>query len=108
MAVELNKMGLISGEVLKKVFKLGSSAYLLEPEGKPMYESKEFQTLLDNFATLDATQKQSVINTMQIISEQQKDNKAAQIPGQKSPSQEIMAQALGQTQGGQNASTPTE
>jgi hypothetical protein len=108
MAVELNKMGLISGEVLKKVFKLGSSAYLLEPEGKPMYESKEFQTLLDNFATLDATQKQSVINTMQIISEQQKDNKAAQIPGQKSPSQEIMAQALGQTQGGQNASTLTE
>lgn len=108
MAIELNKLGLVSGEVLKKMFKLGSSAYLLEPEGKPMYESKEFQTLLDNFATLDATQKQSVINTMQIIAEQQKDNKAAQIPGQKSPSQEIMAQALGQTQGGQNAPTPTE
>lgn len=108
MAIELNKLGLVNGEVLKKMFKLGSSAYLLESEGKPMYESKEFQTLLDNFATLDATQKQSVINTMQIIAEQQKDNKAAQIPGQKSPSQEIMAQALGQAQGGQNAPTPTE
>lgn len=105
MALELNERGIIGGEVLKKIFKLGSSAYLLEPESKPMYQTKEFQTLLNNFATLSAEQKQAVINTMNIIAEQEGGNKEAAIPNQTPPAQQIMAQAMGQ--GGENASTPT-
>lgn len=102
MALELNERGIIGGEVLKKIFKLGSSAYLLEPESKPMYQTKEFQTLLDNFGTLSAEQKQSVINTMNIIAEQEGGNKNAALPNQTPPSQQIMAQVMGQK--GNNAS----
>lgn len=69
-AVELNKLGVIGAETLKKIFKLGSSSYLVEAEKKPMYETEEFQMLLKNFPSMDAEQKQAVINTLQTIGQQ--------------------------------------
>lgn len=71
MAIELNKMGVISGETLKKMFKLGSSAYLVENEEKPMYQSKEFQALLQQFPSMTPEQKQSMINTLNMLGQQQ-------------------------------------
>jgi len=66
-AIELNKLGVISGETLKKIFKLGSSAYLVEAEDKPMYQTKEFQLLMKAFPTMSVEQKQSVINTLNAL-----------------------------------------
>lgn len=69
-AMALNKLGILSGNTLKKLFKLGSSGYLLEGDETPMYKTEDFQKLLKAFPSMDSEQKQAVINMLQTVGEQ--------------------------------------
>lgn len=73
-ALALRKLGLVNDEVVKKIFKLGSSAYLMNATDQTMAESEEFKTLINAYPQLSPEQKQAVIIVLRTISQLQGGN----------------------------------
>ena len=69
-AIMLRKLNMISDQTLKRVFKLGSTAYALEAEDKPMFQAKEFQQLIAQFPSMSDEEKQALIVTLQKLASQ--------------------------------------
>jgi len=68
-AIMLFKLGIIGKETLKRIFNLGSTAYLLEAEQKPMYETEDFQKLISLAPTLPPDKKQAVVEVLNLLSQ---------------------------------------
>lgn len=60
---------IISVETVRKIFKLGSSAYIMQADEKPMSESPEFKKLIEIAPTLPPDQKQAVVTVLQILAQ---------------------------------------
>jgi len=68
-AIMLFKLGIIGKETLKRIFNLGSTAYLLEAEQKPMYETEDFQKLISLAPTLPPDKKQAVVDVLNLLAQ---------------------------------------
>jgi len=68
-ALALYKLGIIKAETLKRIFNLGSTAYLLEAEEKPMYETEDFQKLISIAPTLPPDKRQAVVEVLNLLSQ---------------------------------------
>ena len=68
-AIMLFKLGVIGKETLKRIFNLGSTAYLLEAEQKPMYETEDFQKLISIAPTLPPDKKQAVVDVLNLLAQ---------------------------------------
>jgi len=66
-AIKLAELGLIGKETLKRIFKLGSTGYLLEAEEKMAIETKDFQQLIAQFPNMTPEQKQAVITVLRMM-----------------------------------------
>lgn len=76
-AIQLLQLGLISPQVVQKLFKLGASGYIMEAADTPLYQTQEFQTMQANWPNLTDEQKQAMIITMKTIGQQQPAGPAA-------------------------------
>lgn len=66
-AVQLAQLGLIDKEVVKRIFKLGSTGYLMEAQEKIAIETPDMQALIRSFDKLSDEEKQSLITTLKSL-----------------------------------------
>jgi hypothetical protein len=98
-AVMLFKLGIIGKETLKRIFNLGSTAYLLEAEQKPMYETEDFQKLMALAPTLPPDKRQAVIDTLNLLAQITQGNQNVQAMPQTAPNiseKEVTGNAINQ------------
>lgn len=66
-AIQLAQLGLIDKEIVKRIFKLGSTAYLMEAQEKIAIETPDMQALIKNFDSLSDEEKQGLITTLKSL-----------------------------------------
>jgi len=66
-AIQLAQLGLIDKKVVKNIFKLGSTAYLLEADEKMAIETPDFQALIKNFDSLSKEEQQALTTTSRLL-----------------------------------------
>lgn len=66
-AIQLAQLGLIDKKVVKNIFKLGSTAYLLEADEKIAIETPDFQALIKNFDSLSKEEQQALTTTLRLL-----------------------------------------
>jgi hypothetical protein len=66
-AIQLAQLGLIDKKVVKNIFKLGSTAYLLEADEKMAIETPDFQALIKNFDNLSPEEQQSLTTVLRSL-----------------------------------------
>jgi hypothetical protein len=66
-AIQLAQLGLIDKKVVKNIFKLGSTAYLLEADEKMAIETPDFQALIKNFDSLSKEEQQALTTTLRLL-----------------------------------------
>jgi len=66
-AIQLAQLGLIDKKVVKNIFKLGSTAYLLEADEKIAIETPDFQALIKNFDSLSKEEQQALTTTLKLL-----------------------------------------
>ena len=120
-AVTLNKIidptsgkPLLSFQALQKIFKLGSSSYLMEADDPIMAQTPEFKQLINDFPNMSKDDQQAVIKVLSMVGQKVGNNPKAQVMppgiqlpnGQPAKSQQQQQQQVVQKTMPQNPGAP--
>ena len=86
LAIQLNKIidpatnkPLLSFNALKKIFKVGTSGYMLEADDPLMAQTAEFKKLINDFPNMTPEEQQAVITTLGKVGQSVGNDPAAQV-----------------------------
>lgn len=58
---------LLSADIVRRLFLIGSTGYLMEPQVTPMFQTEEFKKMMGAFPSMDPDQKQSMIKMLEML-----------------------------------------